>query len=101
VEGDPDQSDIDLMKDAKVWTRGTAGNRKLGQPGKGFTEEDYDKMKDMTGEEQLRYMNQVFNFYAMDEPLEMPTAPLDKTASILPPIQDPKNRTRTDISDAK
>lgn len=82
VEGevDHDQSDIDLMKDAKIWTKGRAGGRTLGQPSKGFTNEDYDKMKDMSGEEQLRYMNQVFNFYAMDEPAQKPKE------SSLPPI---------------
>ena len=68
------------MKDASVWTRGKAGGRSLGEPSKGFTNDDFDKMKDMTGEEQLRYMNQVFNFYAMDDPVQA------AKESSLPPI---------------
>jgi hypothetical protein len=69
-EEEHDVSDVDLMKDAKVWTRGTA-NR--GAVQKGLTDEDYEKMKNMSGEEQVRYVNGVFNFYAMDDPAPLPT----------------------------
>jgi hypothetical protein len=34
---------------------------------KGLSKEDIERMKDMTGEEQVSYMHDVFNFYAMDD----------------------------------
>lgn len=63
-EKDADESDLDLMKDARIWTRAQAAGRLSKQ---GLSNADYDKMKDMTGEEQLDYINRIFNFYAMDE----------------------------------
>lgn len=64
VEEREDQTpDVDLT-DSKIWTKGGAAGR---LKKKGMTLNEIDNMKGMTGDEQVRYMNQVFNFYAMED----------------------------------
>ena len=51
---------------SKIWTRKGATMRVQANR-KGLSKEDIERMKGMSGEEQVSYMHDVFNFYAMDE----------------------------------
>lgn len=66
MDSEGEEQPPEEVSDDKIWTKGGAAGR-LGAQKKGLTTEDIDKMKNMSGDEQVRYMNQVFNFYAMDD----------------------------------
>lgn len=57
-------SDANLLDGAKIWSK---KNYKGGNKQTGLTSEDYDKLKGLTGEEQLAALQKAFNFYAMDD----------------------------------
>lgn len=58
------------MANAKIWSKSGAHERVglSGEKRKGLSNADIENMKKMSGEEQLKVLQNAFNFYAMDDP---------------------------------